>query len=307
MPTHKKSQLKGVIFLLTATFVWGISFVAQDAGMKIGGFTFNGLRMVLGGSCMIPIILLMDKKKKKSMTVEEIARAKASDKQTIRSGMLLGLILVVAANLQQFAFVESSSGKIAFITTMYMFFTPLLGLPFGKRISKRVWFCVFLGFLGLFFLSVNPSDLTAINGGDVLALIGAIVFAIHILVIEKVAPEADGLKLSCVQFLTAGSISLVMMLIFEHPSWALISSAAIPILYAGLMGCDVGYTLQILGQNEVEATVASLLLSMEAVFGALSAAVLIGERLLGREILGCAIMFTAVILSQLPEKSAKQL
>ncbi|MBE6552628.1 MAG: DMT family transporter [Ruminococcaceae bacterium] len=298
----QKTQLKGVIMLLLTAFIWGSSFVAQSIGMEeVEAFTFNGIRTLMGAFVLLPFILIKDKMQRKGMTSEKLNEAKAADKKVIIAGMILGVALCLASNFQQFAFNYSTSGKIAFITALYMFFVPLIGIFLRKKVPLLTWICVVFGFIGLYFLSIDPNDLSAINFGDVLTLICSIFFAVHILLIEKFAPDADGIKLSCIQFFTSGTISCILMFIFETPEPKAIAGAILPLLYSGIMSCGFAYTFQIIGQKYTEATVASLLMCMESVFGVLCGALILHETLSGREILGCVIMFAAIILSQLSE------
>lgn len=307
MAQKTQTTFKGVVLLLLTALIWGISFVSQQEGMKnVDAFTFNGVRTVLGAAVLIPFILMRDYVTGKQMTEEQIQHRKKTDRRTIIYGTLLGVVLCAATNLQQFAFYYSDAGKIAFITAMYMFFVPLFGLFFRKRIPIITWICVVLGFVGLYFLCIPSSPFAEIasgglNKGNMLALACAVFFTIQIMLIEKFAPDCDGIKLSCVQFASSGIISIVLMFIFEHPQWSAIKQAAIPILYSGIMSCGFAYTFQILGQKHCEATIASLLMCMESVFAVLASAILLHQVLSLREILGCSIMFGAILVSQVSD------
>ena len=293
----QKTQFKGVLMLLLTAIVWGSSFVAQSIGMeKIQAFTFTAIRTLLGALVLLPIILIRGR----------IQKTEIFNKKTLKYGLILGIIFSFAQNFQQFAFYYSTAGKIAFITAFYMFFVPVFGLFLKKRISIITWLCVLAGLIGLYFLCINPSDLSAINMGDILALICAIFYAIHILVIERFAPSVDGIQLSCVQFAVGGMISFVLMFIFETPQMPNIIAAAPSLAYSGIMSCGIAYTFQIIGQKYTEATVASLLMCMESVFAVLTAAIVLHETLSGREIIGCTIMFIAIIVSQIPWKTIKK-
>ena len=211
-------------------------------------------------------------------------------------GIILGIVFCVASNFQQYSLLYSSPGKVAFITAIYIFFVPLFGLFLKKRVSLLTWLCIVLGGVGLYFLCMNGSDFGAINIGDVLALICAIAFAVHILLIERFTPNADGLKLSCAQFVVGGVIGCILMFIFEDPNWKSIFDAAIPLLYAGVMSCGVAYTLQIIGQKYTESAMASLIMCMESVFAVLASAILLSDVMSVRETVGCVIMFVAIAL-----------
>lgn len=297
---ENKTQLKGVLILLLTAIIWGASFVSQSVGSEsVEPFTFMAVRTLMGATVLVPFILIRDKISGKKLTDEQLKERKQSDKKTIIYGAILGIFLAAATNLQQFAFYYSTAGKIAFVTAMYMFFVPIFGLFLKKRIPFITWLCIMMGFVGLFFLCFKGGDSFKMNRGDFLALICAIFFTFQILLIERFSQHCDGIKLSCAQFYSAGFISLILMLIFEKPEWAGIKQAGLALLYSGIMSCGIAYTLQIVGQKYCEATIASLLMCMESVFAALSAAILIHERLTGREIMGCAIMFTAIVISQL--------
>ncbi len=298
----KKTQFKGVFMLLLTAFIWGASFVAQSVGMEsVEAFTFNGIRTLMGACVLLPFILVRDKITAKKMSDSEISQRKKLNKKTVAYGSVLGVVLCAASNFQQFAFNYSTSGKIAFVTALYMLFVPLFGLFFRKKIPLITWICVLFGFVGLYFLCINPSDFTSVNKGDILTFICSIIFAVHILLIEKFAPDVDGIKLSCVQFAVSGTISCILMFIFEAPDINAITAAILPLLYSGIMSCGLAYTFQIVGQKYTKATVASLLMCMESVFGVLSGAIVLHEMLTGREIIGCVIMFAAIILSQLSD------
>ena len=297
-----KTQFKGVIMLLLTAFVWGSSFVAQSVGMEsIEAFTFNGIRTLMGAIVLVPFVLIKDCISTKKMTPAEKTTHKATNRKTLIYGSVLGVFLCIASNFQQFAFNYSESGKIAFITALYMFFVPLLGLIFRKKVPVLTWICVAVGFVGLYFLCIDPNNLGAINFGDILTFICAIFFAVHILLVEKLAPDVDGVKLSCVQFFVSGTISCILMFIFESPDVGAIGTAIVPLLYSGVMSCGFAYTFQIIGQKYTEATVASLLMCMESVFGVLCGALILHETLTGREIIGCVIMFAAIIVSQVSD------
>lgn len=300
---NAQTQPKGVLILLLTALIWGTSFVSQSVGMEnVDAFTFMAIRTLLGATVLLPVILIKDKVTAKQMTKEQLAERKIQTKKTIKCGMILGLFLCAATDFQQFAFYYSTAGKIAFITAMYMFFVPLVGLIFGKRIPLITWVCILLGFVGLYFLSFSSgSGFSDLNRGDILAFICAIFFCFQILLIEKYSQYCDGIKLSCVQFYTAGFITLVLMFIFEKPQWSLIKAAALPILYSGIMSCGFAYTFQIIGQKYCEATIASLLMCMESVFAAISAAIIIHEKMSGREVTGCVIMFVAILITQLSD------
>ena len=299
----RKTQLKGALILLLTAFIWGSSFVAQSIGMeKIDAFTYNGVRTLMGAAALLPFVLITLRKKAKLRTPEARTALKKSVKRTLLSGAALGLVLCAASNFQQFAFYDSTSGKIAFITALYMLFVPVLGLFLGKRVHILTWGCILLGGVGLWFLSVPANGPGNVNRGDILALVCAVLYAVQILMVERFVEDCDPVALSFIQFLVSGAISCVLMFIFETPRLADINAAILPLLYSGLLSCGVAYTLQIVGQKYTESTLASLIMCMESVFGVLSSAVVLGQFPNSRELLGCALMLTAIVAAQLVGK-----
>lgn len=291
----RKTTPKGIILLLITAIVWGSSFVAQEIGMKsIDAFTFTGIRTTLGAVALLPIVLIINK----GMDMR---------KSTLKMGLILGIVFSIAQNFQQFAFYYSTSGKIAFITAFYMFFVPLFSVFLGKKIKLLTWLSIFLGLGGLFLLCINPSDLTKINLGDVLALICAVFYAVQIMLIDKfLEKDVSGVQLSFMQFVVAALISIVAMFVFEHPVIADIKTAAPSLLYSGIMSCGVAYTFQIIGQKHANPVVASLLMCMESVFAVIAAALVLHQGMSLREGAGCVIMFAAIIISQLSESLSQR-
>ncbi|MCR5341238.1 MAG: DMT family transporter [Saccharofermentans sp.] len=291
----RKTTPKGIIFLLITAIIWGSSFVAQEIGMKsIDAFTFTGIRTTLGAIFLLPIVLILNK-------------GFDLRKNTLVSGLILGVVFSVAQNFQQFAFYYSTSGKIAFITAFYMFFVPLFSVFLGKKIKLLTWLSILMGLVGLFFLCINPSDLTSINLGDLLALACAVFYAVQIMLIDRfLEKDINGVQLSFMQFVVAAVISIAAMFIFEHPVMADIKTAAPSLLYSGIMSCGIAYTFQIVGQKHTNPVVASLLMCMESVFAVIAAAVVLHQGMSLREGIGCAIMFAAIILSQLSESLSRR-
>ena len=289
---RKREQLGGALLLLLAAMIWGTTFAAQSEGAdKIPAFTFNGVRMLIGALTLTVFILIRSLVTGKWESRDRILTA-------LRGGSLIGLALFGASSAQQFAFNDTDAGKIAFITALYMFFVPLIGLFAGRRISAVTWTAAAVGFAGLYLLTIDPAEPFSVNRGDALALLCAVIYSFHILLVEKYAAQADGAWLSAVQFTVCGVLSVVMMFLTEAPKLTAILSAAPELLWAGVMSCGVAFTLQVVGQKRADATAASLIMCMESVFGVLSAAVFLGDRMTGREILGCAVMFAAIVFSQ---------
>lgn len=304
-------NLRNSLLLLLTAVIWGIAFVAQSAGMEyVGGFTFNCVRSLIGGTVLIPCIFLMRamraREAKQEIQSDAVAKKLVAQnlgtqnpKTLLVGGICCGVLLCIASNLQQQGIKYTTVGKAGFITALYIVLVPILGLFFHRKVGKLVWVGVLFAVSGLYFLCI--SERFAVGGGDVLVLLCAIVFSAHILVIDHFAPMVDCVAMSCIQFFICGILSGIPMLLFEQVSWESLKGAAVPILYAGVMSCGVAYTLQIIGQKNMNPTVASMILSLESVVSVLAGLVILGQRLSGREMLGCVLMFVAVILAQLPE------
>lgn len=299
----QKTQFKGVFMLLLTAFIWGSSFVAQGIGMEEAeAFTFNGIRTLLGAVILLPVIAFSEIKRNKKAPVSKEEK-KAENKKILKRGAILGVALCVAGNLQQFAFNWTSPGKIAFITAFYMLFVPVLGLFLKKKVALSTWLCIAAGCVGLYFLCICGKGLSGINFGDFLAFLCSIAFAVHILAVERLAGDVDSVKVSCVQFFVSGTITCILMLIFDNPSIAILKTAAVPLMYSGFLSCGVAYTLQIIGQKYTESTVASLLMCTESVFGVVCSAIILKEKMTVWETVGCVIMFIAIIVSQINFKT----
>ena len=297
----KSEKLGRSLMLVLTALIWGVAFVAQSVSMDyIEPFTFNAVRCAIGAIVLLPIIAIFGRNKK-----ESIPKTKkfSSNKSLIIGGICCGIALCVAANLQQFGVKYTTVGKAGFITAMYIIIVPLIGIFFKKKVSLNIWISVIIAIVGLYLLCMSESF--ALKLGDVLILISAVVFSIHILIIDHFSPKTDGVKLSCIQFATCAVLSAAAMLIFEKPNIAALLDAWVPILYAGIMSCGVAYTLQILGQKNMDPTVASLILSLESVFSVIAGFVVLGQKMTTREIIGCAVMFLAIVLAQIPVKELK--
>lgn len=285
----------GVMLFLTA-FIWGTAFVAQSVGMDyLEPFTFNGVRSLIGGIALLPCIWLLHKLNGESKKEE-------SGKVLLIGGLACGVLLFAASSLQQIGLKYTTAGKAGFITAFYIVIVPVLGIFLHKKIGWKIWLAVVLALAGLYFLCITESF--SIGKGDVLIFLCALIFAVHILVIDYFSPKVDGVKMSCIQFLVCGILSLPFMFTIETPKAAAMTAAWMPLLYAGVLSCGVAYTLQILGQKNVNPAVASLILSLESCFSVLAGWIVLGERLSLRESAGCVLMFAAIILAQLPDKKA---
>lgn len=291
-----KQQIKSSLILLLTATIWGVAFVAQSVGMEyIGPFTFNAIRCVLGGLVLIPVILVLKKKKETGAENQE-----KEDKKTLwAGGIACGVILCIAFNLQQFGIMEASVGKSGFFTALYIVMIPVIGIFIGKRPGIKLWFCVALAVVGMYLLCMKEGSFT-IERADIMLLLCALVFSFHILVVDYFSPKVDGVKMSCIQFFVCGVLSAVGMLFTETPDISNIQAAWLPLLYAGLLSCGVGYTLQIVGQKGINPVIASLIMSLESVISALAGWVILGQVLSPKEILGCVLMFVAIIITQIP-------
>lgn len=288
-----KKQLSGIFALLGATVIWGSAFIAQSVGMdKIGPFTFQAVRCLLAVLFLFPVSALFSKEKGfwKSW----------ADPALWKSGIICGLALFVASSLQQVGLIYTDAGKAGFLTAMYIVFVPFLGLFLGQKPGRNAVLSLLPAVVGLYLLSCT--SVSGINKGDVLLLLCAIGFSVQILLIDRHCAGLDGIKLNCIQALVVTVLSIPFALATETIDMALIGSCWLPLGYAGILSMGVAYTLQIVGQKRVAPTAAALLMSLESVFAALFGWLLLHETMTGAEMLGCALVFAAVVISQLPEK-----
>lgn len=308
----KKNTVRNSCLLVITALIWGIAFVAQSTGgSMVGPYVFNSIRSVIGAFVLIPVIILLDRlhlNSKKPVTGED-------KKQLWLGGICCGTALCIASNVQQLGlYLGTPSGKAGFLTACYILLVPILGLFMKKRIDWNIWIGVLLALVGLSLLCMKGSF--SIQFSDTLLLLSALGFAVHILVIDHFSPLVDGVRMSCIQFLVCGVLTAVPAFLFDmdHSMTGVRASLAllgtwnvwIPILYAGIMSCGVAYTLQIIGQNGLNPTVASLLMSLESVFSVLAGWVILKEALSTRELTGCVFIFAAIILAQIPVKSLLQ-
>ena len=294
----KYNQLRQVVFPILAAFIWGTAFVAQDlCADSIGAFAFNATRYFIAVLALLVVILISDKLKKNKPTLTAQEK-KAANKQLWLGGLCCGAALAIASNFQQAGLVAGTdAGKAGFITALYVVLVPVFGLFFKRKVSLPTWIAVVLSVVALYLLCIKGDF--SLAPGDLLVLVCAVCFAVHILVIDHFTAYCDGVKLSCLQFLFAGIISTICMFIFEDVNFAAILSCALPLLYVGIFSCGVGYTLQILAQKDSNPTVVTILLSLESVFAVIAGAIILKQQMTVREYIGCAIMFAAVILAQI--------
>lgn len=305
----KKTQIRNSLLLLLTATIWGTAFVAQSVGMEyVEAFTFTFARSIVGGIVLIPCIWflrwLKGREKKTSCDVTCAKRPHITKIEWI-GGICCGLALCAASNFQQIGIAYTTVGKAGFITALYVVIVPILGLFFKRRVSFVVWICVALSVIGLYLLCMTEGSLT-LAYGDLLVLICAVLFSLHIMVIDHFSPQGDGVVMSCIQFFVCGIVSGIIMLFVETPSLENIMAAAMPILYAGVLSSGVAYTLQIVGQKDMNPTVASLILCLESVVSALAGWLILHEALTARELLGCVLMFAAIVLAQVPMPERKK-
>lgn len=299
---NKKQTVANCLLVLVA-LIWGCGFVAQSVGMDyIRPFTFNGVRNLISGVVLLPVMFFMDKHRKKN----GVASPTTSKKKLWLGGLLCGLALCVASALQQIgiSMPGTTSGKAGFITALYIVLVPVLSLFLKKSAPAFVWLGVALATVGLYLLCITEDF--SITQGDFYLLLCALMFSVHILIIDHFSPLVDGVRMSCIQFFVTGIICLVCAFIFETPRLQDILAASIPLLYAGVLSSGVGYTVQIIAQKNTSPTVASLLLSLESVFAVLCGWLLLNEILSAKEMFGCVLVFVAIILAQLPSDIFKK-
>ena len=285
-------KASGSLLLLLTALIWGMAFVAQRTGMNhVGPFTFQVLRGMLGFLALLPVVLWQ----KKGQGADFRA-------PSLKASLACGAALTLASTTQQIGLVSTSASKAGFIGALYVVFVPLIGLLFGKRVSRKSLLSVLLSVAGLFLISGVGLTQMSVQTGDIWLLVSAVFYAVHILAVARFAPAANGAALSCAQFLVLGVTMLLPALALEKPTLAGIWDAKWAVLYTGIFSSGIGYTLQIVGQKHVPSTVASLILSLESVFSLAAGMLLLGERLRGAEWIGCALVLLAVMVSQLPDR-----
>lgn len=303
------AKTRQIVLPLLTAMIWGSAFVAQKGGAELlGALTFNWTRSLLAALGLLVLVRVRDKSGKLRQDAPERSAAARGDERAelLRGGIVVGTLLAVSSTLQQYGVGFTTAGKAGFLTALYIVLVPLGGLFLGKRVRALVWCGVGLAVAGLYFLNFAAGGAPAFNRGDLLVTACAFGFAMHILAIDRYTKRVDAVKLSCVQFFVAAGELFVAALIVEGLPVREILACAPYILYAGLLSSGVGYTLQILAQKDGDATIVSLLLSLEAFFAVLSGALLLRERLTAREYLGCALLLCAVVLVQLPEKKKEK-
>lgn len=319
--------LRQSLLLFLTAVIWGVAFVAQSAGMDyVGPFTYNGVRCILGGLVLLPCIALLDRLQGgRSMQGDAAARAaegmkteeapqptecgaptaaesrKRNRRQLAAGGICCGVILFVASSLQQLGIQYTSVGKAGFLTAMYILLVPVMGLFVHKKVGMKVWIGVVFAVCGLYLLCMTNGF--QLERGDALVLACAVVFSLHILVIDYFSPKVDGVRMSCIQFWICGIVALLCSFVLERPDLNSILAAWQPVCYGGIMSCGVAYTLQIVGQKGMNPTVASLILSLESVVSVVAGFLILEQTMSRRELLGCCLMIVAIVLAQLPDRN----
>lgn len=298
---------------MLTSFIWGSAFVAQSSGMDyVGPYTYNMARNVLAFLFLIPVIYVIGKKKGvtddagSGTGIDEEASVEANwksillpDRTTLVGGIYCGLVMAVASSLQQIGITMTTAGKAGFITALYIILVPLMGVFIGKKIPRIIWFCVVLAMAGFYLLCVKEGF--SISKGDILVLFCSVGFSVHIMTIDHFTSKGvDGVKMACIQFAVAAIVMTPVMFLLENPSVSGLLSAWMTIAYAGILSSGVGFTLQIVAQKDTDPTTATLIMSLESVFAAVSGCLFLNEVLLPKEILGCILVFVAVILAQVP-------
>ena len=290
-------KLRYPLLLLLCAAIWGFAFTAQQVGMEhLTPMAFNWVRFWMGSLVLIPAILFMNRGGRRQKTS---AAPWYRDRSKIRGVILCGVILGVATNIQQFGLLYTTVGKSSFLTALYILFVPILGIFLHKKAGLSIWISTGIALAGMYLLCMTDSF--SLQKGDVLTLICALCFSFHILAIDKYVSEIEPLLLSCLQFFIAGTLSGIGALMFETISWQAFLDAWLPVCYAGVFSCGAGYTLQVIGQQQTPPALASIILSMESVFGVIGGWLILGQSLSPREIFGCLLMLAAILLAQSSE------
>ena len=289
---------KSNLLLILASIIWGCAFVAQNVGMNyIGPWTFSTIRFLIAGFSLLAIIPILDKKR------THVIRPKTKEEKMklLLGSVLCGLALSIGSIVQQIAMLTVPVAKAGFLTTLYVLFVPMITLLFGKKIPLKVWIGIAMALFGLYLLSMAGN--LAIGIGEILLILAAFLFAIHIIIIGYFSTRVDPVRLSCGQLLIGGFATVIPMIVIEKPTIGSILAAYIPLLYTGIFSSCVAYTLQIFAQKEANPTIAGMLLSLESVFAALAGYLILNQVLNTRELIGCVLIFIAIVIAQLPDRS----
>lgn len=300
MTKTNKNSLAGSLMLLVAAFIWGSAFVAQTTGAEhVGPLTFTCLRNILGSVVLLPVIFTLDSIKKKNGSYKKMN--KADYKTLLGGGAVCGVVLCLASVFQQMGIDKGTeAGKAGFITALYILIVPIISIFLGSKIRRIIWPCVGVSVVALYLLCVKEDN--SVRMSDIYVLICAFLYSIHILVIDRVSPKTDGVRLSAVQFAVVSIISIIPAMVIEGITFDSVKAALPSIAYAGIMSSGVAYTFQIIGQQRTEPTVASMIMSLESVFAVITSMIILNQVPTVKESIGCVLMFAAIIVAQLPEK-----
>ena len=289
-----RKTLQGTLLLFIATLVWGVAFVFQSMGSgHLNAFAFNCIRNLIGAICLLPFVLLRRDK------------IKGTGKSLFWGSLLCGFALFLAANFQQLGIAHSTVGKSAFITTMYIIFVPIIGLFFKHKVPGKTWIGVVFALVGLYLLCMKD-EVFSLGIGDIYLLLCAICYSIQIMLVDHFVKKTDGLALSALEFFFCGIFSGIVMIQSGLPTKENLVASLIPLLYTGVVSTGIGFTFQVLGQKDVPAPLASLVMSLESVIAALAGWLILREVLSTKEIIGCALVFVAILLTQLPSRTKKR-
>ena len=295
-----KTQTRNSLLLLLCAFIWGIAFVAQSAGAGLGPYTFLAGRSWLAVLVLLPAVRFFDGVHRRAGAPYGWPKTPESRRTLLAAGVVCGTFLFAASAAQQIGItLDPSTAKAGFLTAMYVVLVPVFGLALGQRNHLRLWVCMAIAVWGLYLLCMK-NGFGSIRASDAILLACAVLFSFQILAVNHYAPRVDGVRLSLLQFLVVAVESTVAAFLLESPTLAQVQASALPMLYCGVLSSGVGYTLQILGQRDLNPSIASLIMCLESVFSALGGWVLLHQSLTVRESLGCALIFAAVVLAQLP-------
>ena len=300
---ENKKQLRNTLLLVFAALLWGTSFVAQSVGSGyMGPYTFLAGRSWLACAFLLG---LMGARRAAQHHRGQRLPFWLHGKTLVTGGGLCGIVLFTACAAQQMGIGTTSAAKAGFMTTLYAVLVPVCGIFLGRRPGPKLWICVGVSVAGLYLLCLAGRDSLALTGGEWQLLLCAVLFTLQILLVNHFSPRLDGVQLSFAQFFTMAVLSTVCMFLFEQPTLAQFAGAAVPVLYCGIMSSGVAYTLQIIGQRELDPTIASLAMCLESVFSALAGWLVLGQTLSDSELAGCVLMFAAIVVSQLPDKKRR--
>ena len=301
-------QFRHSLILMLTAMIWGLAFVAQSMGMDyVGPATFLFARSVIGAAALVPVVWIMGRKERKRLDASDLSpeekeaqlyKKSFHNPMVLKGGLVCGSFLFIASILQQVGIITTTAGKAGFITALYIILVPIIGIFLGKKTGLQVWIAIGLGIMGLYFLCIREDF--SVGRGDFLVVLCAVMFSGQILSIDHFVSYVDGVMLAFLQFVVESILAGIFMLATETPTLAGLLAGAGPILYTGVFSSGVGYTLQIIGQREVKPALASLIMSMESVFSVLFGWIILHERMSHRELVGCLLMFTAIILAQIP-------